>query len=183
VNGLVKLQNCSFPTSWNYRLHCPSHIYFILKGFDKDPSFSNYTSANLRRLTEHSLECAPLVNYSFEAPAPELCFPLAVFYVLGTTAGGKATSGITYAVPILKRATGAAVASLSFEGLARFADGKQKSRHIPPVIAVTIAGPMTTVWLAYCKIDNEQTRDKVRCLILHSGFCADIKEGNDTHLG
>jgi hypothetical protein len=130
----------------------PSHIYFILKGFDKDPSFSNYTSANLRRLTEHSLECAPLVNYSFEAPAPELCFPLAVFYVLGTTAGGKATSGITFAVSILKRATGAAVASLSFEGLARFADGKQKSRHIPPVIAVTIAGPMTTVWLAYCKI-------------------------------
>jgi hypothetical protein len=51
------------------------------------------------------------------------------------------------------------------------------------MIAVTIAGPMTTVWLAYCKIDNEQTRDKVRCLILHSGFCADIKEGNDTHLG
>lgn len=51
-----------------------------------------------------------------------------------------------------------------FERLAKFADEKHEGQHIPPVIAITVAGANTTVWLAYCDIVDDKLRDHVRAL-------------------
>ncbi|KAE9382048.1 hypothetical protein N431DRAFT_16769 [Stipitochalara longipes BDJ] len=136
----------------------PMYDSNTFQGFYKDPSFNNYTQANLEKVSKHGLQCVPLEYYSFEAPT--VCFPWAVLYVFGTTAGSDSSLEDSSSQSIVSRIAAAASTALSiFEGLARFADEKQDGRHIPPVIAITLAGTKTTVWLAYCEIVDERLRD------------------------
>jgi hypothetical protein len=169
-------------TSPGLYLGFPMHDSNTSKGFDKDPSFSNYTLKNLETLSKHGLRCVPLFDDSFQVPTP--CFPWAVFYIFGTTAGGKSTSEDSFYESIVSRAAAAASTALSmFEGLAKFAEEKHDGCHIPPVIAVTIVGVKTTVWLAYCEILDERLRDHVRHPFHVSKNDPNMYQENDKYLG
>jgi hypothetical protein len=72
-------------------------------------------------------------------------------------------------IPVLETSCKASVAASGaltmLERLARFADVKADSQHIPPVITITSVGPNATVWLAFSDIIDDQYREHVRNLI------------------
>lgn len=142
-------------------------------GFRNDPSFDNYTREQLAQLTAQGLHCTlpvpslvdeAIVDTSSKEPqAQKVCFPWGVFQACGVFKSPE-TKDVSFESAVSQVSAAASIALSMFERLAKFADEKHNGQHIPPVIAITSEGASTTVWLAYCEIVDDKTRDHVGVL-------------------
>jgi hypothetical protein len=129
-------------------------------GFQKDPSFNNYTSRTLAQLSKHGFRCLPVAK-PIGKKRPLVCFPWAIVELYGLVPEDKPNHA--FFENTISRASDASSTSLSMlEILARFADEKHDGQHVPPVVTITSIGEDIRVWLAYCEIVDEQLRDHVR---------------------
>lgn len=154
-------------------------------GFKKDPSFNYCTREQLSQLSRQGLQFLlhdsssvdeGISQTASKEPQPHLvCFPWAIFEAHGWhrifECLGKDDVSAT-----------ASIALSMFEKLAKFADEKHESQHISPVIAITVAGANTTVWLAYCDIVDNKLQDHVRALTCSRGKSTDRFIENDQYM-
>lgn len=143
------------------------------KGFRHDSSFENYTREQLDKLTAQGLHCVLDVSSSVDEataqtsinePHPQIiCFPWAIFEAYEDFKSSE-SNDVSLGNAVSQMSAPVSTALLMFEKLARFADEKYDSQHIPPVIAITSFGEHTTVWLAYCDIVDGSIRNHVRII-------------------
>jgi hypothetical protein len=134
-------------------------------GFQKDPSFDNYTSAKLAQLAKHGFQYLPAAK-SLGKNRPFICFPWAIVELYRSASEDKSTSKI-FGDTESRALDISSIALSMLEHLARFADEKHDGQHIPPVVTITVHEDFSSrnninVWLTYCEIVDERIRDHVR---------------------
>ncbi len=145
-------------------------------GFMNDSSVKNYTIDTLTQLSTRGLRSVPVsatLSYSAKTrrdksihQIPLVCFPWCIVQIKGAGKADSIGENKNLGLELSHQASLAASSAQNMlENLARFADVKQDSQHIPPVVTITSVGPHTTVWLAFSNIVDDEYLDYVRNLI------------------
>jgi hypothetical protein len=123
-------------------------------GFLKDPSFDYYTASKISQLPASKLpEHGLLVDKPLcSGDLPAICFPWAIVESYGPSIEDKPNDTLFAAL------SGSRVIEVLtvLESLAKFADEKHNSQHIPPVIIITSIGSEIIARLAYLEVIDER---------------------------